>query len=217
MYLLYCFREAQILYPILEEWRSTAPLAIEQHGLYATLSSQTHFGLMDIGRKKLSGYRLRHPCEEFMTLNFLLDLTVLKFNFFNAPRRLIILFHDESSKRLRGILESALLFSSGNLSSLNLGLKQLVLPTWNLITVTGFETTVRNWEGLESTALVGNYFSNIPQLIVMCQLKRILSIPTTLIYVNNLASQSLHKPNGIRSFLCVWDSFLISAGWKWNS
>ncbi|CAN6712912.1 unnamed protein product [Malus baccata var. baccata] len=209
---MYCFREAQILYPILEEWRSTAPLAIEQHGLYATLSSQTHFGLMDIGRKKLSGYRLQHPCGEFMTLNFLVLIYVSLF-----VGRLTIWFHDESSKRPRGILESALLFSSGNLSSLNLGLKQLVLPTWNLITVTGFETTVRNWEGLESTALVGNYFSNIPQLIVMCQLKRILSIPTTLIYVNNLASQSLHKPNGIRSFLCVWDSFLISAGWKWNS
>ncbi|RXH95489.1 hypothetical protein DVH24_007989 [Malus domestica] len=94
-----------------------------------------------------------------------LDLTLLKFNICNTPRRLTTWSDNKSSERL-----------------LTPRLKQLVLPTWNLMTLTGFETAVRNWVGLESLVvayidfpfqimkLVGSY-CNISQLKVMCPSK----------------------------------------------
>ncbi|KAB2632680.1 F-box/LRR-repeat protein [Pyrus ussuriensis x Pyrus communis] len=158
-----------------------------------------------------------------------LDLTLLKFNTCNTPRRLTTWSDNKSSERLLKVLKSALRLSCGNLSSLVFHfslfinddhlicaaertprLKQLVLPTWNLITLTGFETAVRNWVGLESFVvayidfpfqimkLVGSY-CNISQLKVMCPSKfdvvcaRAIVAYTPKLKILSLQCTTVHK------------------------
>ncbi|KAM2719516.1 hypothetical protein EV2_040810 [Malus domestica] len=91
-----------------------------------------------------------------------------------------------------------------------LGLKKLVLPTWNPIVC--FDQIME---------LVGSYYTKVmcpfefhkvcaravvahTQKLKVLSLKgttRTLSIPATLIYANNLASQSLQKLHGSSKFL----------------